>query len=288
LVLQLAGDIDRVSLPVLEHSPLLTDDDLIVIVRSGLVAKQMAIVRRASVSDAVAGVVVDSAGSNVVGAMVDNPGVCLSDATLQRIADNFGEVESVQRPLLRRHIPLSVAERLVNFTSETLKSYFATIEYVRPDIAQAIIRKQREEDTVRLPYQRPDEAVQLARQLAEGGRLTASLIIRALCVGNLALFEGAMATLAGIPVNNAYRLIHDAGGRGFEQLFRASKLPDRLLPAFRVALAVAEQTPWHYHDDPDRVQYSKTMVARIVTQFEEFDADDLDFLLYRLESQATA
>jgi uncharacterized protein (DUF2336 family) len=283
VALRLARDVDIVALPMLEHSPLLTDDDLIAIVRDGSGSKQIAVARRAELPGRVSGAIVAFGVADSVAALLDNAVANLPDDVLEQAADRFGNVEAVQIPLIRRNLPVSVAERLLNFTSETLRAYFATVQYVRQDIAEAVIRKLREEETVRLrPRQGwSEETETLAGHLFKGDRLTPSLILRALCVGNTCLFEAALATLAKIPVTNAYRLIHDASGVGFEQLYRAARLPERLFPAFKAALLVAHQTAWDFVDDPDATRYSQTMIWRILTQFEDFDADDLDYLLLR-------
>ena len=43
----------------------------------------------------------------------------------------------------------------------------------------------------------------LVGQLKEGKRLTCSLVLRAICMGNTRFFEHAVAALAGVPVGNA-------------------------------------------------------------------------------------
>ena len=67
-------------------------------------------------------------------------------------------------------------------------------------------------------------------------RLTPSLILRALCMGDLAFFETALAVRARVPVENAQILVHDAGGNGLGSLYRKAGLPENLLPVFRVAV----------------------------------------------------
>jgi hypothetical protein len=88
-----------------------------------------------------------------------------------------------------------------------------------------------------------------------------------------------------VPLHNARLLIHDSGQLGLRSLYDRSKLPASYYPAFKVAIDVAHETEFDglaY----DRERYRRTMIERILTQFEELGADDLDYLLVRLEDPA--
>ena len=58
-------------------------------------------------------------------------------------------------------------------------------------------------------------------------------------------------------------------------------MPDRLLPAVRVALQVIASTRLD-GGDHDLKRYRGRVIGRIVTQFEDFEGDDLDYLLDKL------
>jgi uncharacterized protein (DUF2336 family) len=113
------------------------------------------------------------------------------------------------------------------------------------------------------------------------GRLSASLVLRALCMGDLAFFETALASLAGVPAMNARMLIHDAGQLGLRSLYQKSGLPARFLPAVRVAIQVVRETPMD-GEPHDRERYRARVIERILTQYEDFGAEDLDYLLEKL------
>jgi uncharacterized protein (DUF2336 family) len=60
LALTLANDVEVVALPMIKFSPVLTDDDLIGIVRGRCVGKQVAVAARQTVSGHVADALIDS------------------------------------------------------------------------------------------------------------------------------------------------------------------------------------------------------------------------------------
>jgi uncharacterized protein (DUF2336 family) len=128
-----------------------------------------------------------------------------------------------------------------------------------------------------------DTVYELVAYLSQTGRLSPSLILRALCTGDIDLYESAMATLAGVPVENARVLIYDAGPRGLKSLHEKAGLPPKLIPALRTALetlneTLAEGREW------DRRRFQQAVLERILSDPEFLDEADADYLLVRLNS----
>ena len=157
---------------------------------------------------------------------------------------------------------------------------------VAPELASDLLLDSRERAMVRLlscGTSRPD-VEELVSQMAANARLSASLILRALCTGDLTFFEAAMAHKAEIPLSNARVLIHDDGELGLTSLFTKTEMPERLFPAFRAAVDIAKISELERSDsEPDWRQ--RLVMERILTQYEQlvdFDSDDVDYLLGRL------
>ncbi len=290
LALELARDVDEVALPILEFNQVLSDDDLIDIVRSQGSQKQMAIARRASVSDAVSSALVDHGDVEVVTTLVRNPGAELSEATLDKVIDKHGDVEAVQQPLVDRHsLPLPIIERLVAKVSEQLKEQLVAKHDMPPDMAADLIIDSREQATVSLAggkTRSDEELMALLQQLRFNGRLTPSLLLRATCTGDMQFLEAGLAVLIGIPMSNASKLVQEGGELGFRSIYDRAGLPARLYPAFRAAVWVAMET--EYDGGPeDRQRYARRTIERFVTQIEDLEGtlsdDDLDYLLDKLE-----
>src|ERR1700758_4237187 len=86
IAVTLARDLeDAVALPMLEHSPLLSDADLIGAIRTGLTLRQLAIARRKVVASAVAEALVETADPRVVGTVLANHGADLQDSALLKV-----------------------------------------------------------------------------------------------------------------------------------------------------------------------------------------------------------
>ncbi|NKB60025.1 MAG: DUF2336 domain-containing protein [Alphaproteobacteria bacterium] len=295
VALSLAQDAsDAVALPMLEFSEALSDDDLIEIVRTQGSRRQTAVAGRPTVSEAVADMLVDHGDEEVVATLVGNDGADVGEATMHKVVDKFGDSERVQTPLvMRATLPITVSERLVAKVSDKLIDRLVMHHELPNELADDIVLQIRERATLGLLTADADEhdVGELVAALAQNGRLTPSILLRAICVGDLIFFETALAHMAAISVLNARTLIHDKGSLGFKSLYQKCGLPDSLLSAYRIALDVIVETEKERIDgDPNAV--TKRMLERVLTQFEdlvdEHSPEDVDFLLNRLSRAANA
>src|SRR5262249_51173955 len=112
-----------------------------------------------------------------------------------------------------------------------------------------------------------------------------SLILRSLCTGDIAFFEASMAVMSNTSIVNARQLIHDEGRLGLKTLYGHTSLPLHLYPAFRVAFDVAPEAEFDGGEN-DRQRFAARVIERILTQFDDLAADDLDYLLTKLNQIA--
>ncbi len=286
VALALARDVDAVALPILEHSAVLTDEDLVEIIRMGNPGKQLAIAGRQVVHAVVADALVDSDNAAAVARLVGNAGAELRETTLRKVMERHGNDARVQEPLAQREaLPAAVLERLVALASDSLHEFLVKRHDLQPSTASDLVLRIRERATAGLLTSMwpAVEAERLAHQLNQANRLTPSLILRTMCLGDLSFFEAAFAELAGIPIHNARLLIHDPGGLGLASLYAKSGFSKELFPAFRVALDVVLETPFDGGEN-DRERHRRRTLERILTQFEALGADDLDYLLAKMQS----
>lgn len=288
VAVMLAKDVDSVALPVLSVSEVLLPEDLVEIVESqGSPQRLDAIAGRKQVDATVSAAIVNVGSESVVAKLLANPGADFTEPTLHTVVDKFGDSEAIQTPLVHRSVlPVTVAERLVTRVAEHLRAHLLSHHEISAELAIEIILQSRERATVGLAMG-VDEAglAALVSQLKANNRLTASLVLRTICMGNQRFFEHALAALTNVPVANARILIHDAGGRGLATTWTKAGLAVGLLPAVRAALDVVIQTEREGLDlDPER--YARRIIERVLTQYEKFgvafEDDDLEYLLAKL------
>ena len=280
----LAKDVIEVAEPVLTFSQVLTDEDLIEIARTQPTASRVAVAKRERVSPEVSEALVETHDESAVATLVDNPGAEVSETTLDTILDVFPRSDAVKQNMVHRpSLPIKVSERLVTAVSQQLREHLVTHHALPDDVATDLILQSREKATLGLVPSGSGrvDVDDLVAQLHKNGRLTPSIVLRALCMGDVLFFESAIARLAGISVANAHTLVYDESGYGLVHLYRKAGLPRGMYDAVRAAIDIVRDID--YDGEPhDRERYRSRMIERFLTQFEDLDSDNLDYLLARI------
>jgi len=111
-----------VSGPVLEFSPVLTDEDLLEIITHGTATGQLsAISRRQNVPESVVDALVETSDVEAIGLLLANKSAQIREETLDRVIDQAADVESWHSPLVARPLlSLVSAKRLASFVARNL------------------------------------------------------------------------------------------------------------------------------------------------------------------------
>lgn len=282
---KLAADVDSVALPVINFSPAFTDEDLIEIVKAGSAVRQTAVAARPSVGRDVAEVVADVACEQAVRMLASNDNADISEASLGRCVDRFGQSgEMVAALAYRQVLPLSVSERLIELASDAVREHLVTRHAVAPETAIRLASFARERATVDLIDQASAQAdiPAFVANLNARKALTASLLLRALARGQMALLEHGLAELAGTPHQRAWLMIHDAGPLGLRAIYDRAGLPPRLFQAFRAGVDTWRTLQAEGADTASE-QFREQMLERFLTQRPHAPREDVAYLMERLD-----
>ncbi len=288
---QLAADVDSIAIPVIAGSPVLTDDDLIDIVRSGAARRQVAVATRERLSEAVTGQIAEHGVTEAVGVLAANTGAAFNAGAFASVFRRFAETPHVlERFIDRETLPLEITEKLVACISDQALQRLVSRHALPPQLAVELAEGARERATVDLVDQAGLSADprRFAQQLQLNGRLTPSLMLRALFRGHMSFFEHCVAELAGLEHAKAWVLIHDAGPLGLEAVFRRAGLPERILPAVRAALQAWHSLEMGPGGVRDVIRFRKHLIERVFTQFQGAPIAELDYCLDRLDADIAA
>mgnify|MGYP001203974209 CR=1 FL=1 len=285
VALKLARDVESISLPLLNFSPVFTDDDLAEIVRLGGPVRQVAIARRPVLSEKVTGAIVDFGGESAVETACANDNAAFSESVLQRALDRFEKSEQVLAAVAYRNVlPLAVTERLISMVGDQVREHLLNNHALSPETALTIAVGATERATVDLVDQagRAADPKAFAAHLNKVQRLTASLLLRSLAHGHMTFFECAIAELAGVPHHRTWLMIHDAGPLGLRAIYDRAGLPARLFTAFRAGVDT-----WHSMEFDgglrDRERFQERMLQRFLTQPQGTARDDVDYLIDKMD-----
>jgi uncharacterized protein (DUF2336 family) len=282
---RLARDIDSVAIPVLENSPVLSDEDLAEILESAEPARQYAIARRATLSETVTDALCAHGVDSAITLALGNEGAAFGATGLTTAMDRFPtHNEMLQAVIDRPVLPLIVSEKMAARLTGELFDRLVEKHAMPPQLAIELASNTRERAGVDLIAQAglQSDMQRFVQQMQLNGRLTPSFVLRALCQGEVRLVEHAFAELSGIAHNKAWLLVHDGGTMGLRAVFERSGMPPSLYPAFRAAIDVLHETEFDGSNE-DRNRFRKRMIERVLTRFQSIPQDDLDYLLEKLD-----
>lgn len=287
IVQALSTDQASVALPILEHSPLLIDADLVDIVATGDSEMQCAIARRISVPAPVCAAIAEVGSAAAALELIENPYAELPPFSWDRIVERHGHLAAIREAmLLLDDLPAATRAALIDKLSATLSQFVVARNWLSPERADRIASEARDRSAVTIAARTEgDELLGLVRHLRQSSQLTAGLILRALLSGNFELFEAALSELADMPLARVSALLADRRASGLQALLRRAGIPDSTFDAFRVALEVCHETG--FTDTlSGAASLRRRMVERVLTQC-EIDHDAAEPLLILLRRFAT-
>jgi uncharacterized protein (DUF2336 family) len=212
----LANDEFDIASPVLLKSDLLSDEDLIEIVRHRTLSHRLAIAMRRSVSTLVSDALVGTNSVDVIKTLLENHGAQITDATMAYLVQQSESVDEFQEPLLRRKdLPLDLSQKMYVWVSAALRQYIVENYAVDKADLDLTVANVTEDVSSNDDYKRGDDAAMaLAEQLARRNELTADMLVKTLRRGEIALFEAMLAQMLSLRPQVARKLIYEDGGEG--------------------------------------------------------------------------
>ena len=284
VALALALDVESVALPMLESSVVLSDEDLIEIVRSQSPAKQKAVARREEVSEQVSEALIDTENEEVVTTLVENTNAEIGEQAMQKVVETFPDNGVVQGILVQRpELPISVAERLVGLVSYTMRQHLIDHYDFPIDETGDVVKQTRERATLSLigTSDNLEKVRRLVRQLFANGHLTPSILLRSMSMGKLIFFEVAMAELAKVPIMTVRTLLYEKGSRGFSSIYQRAGLPSLLLPAFQAAVGAILKTESEGTRN-DQSEVSRRVLWALRSQYPDYRSSNFEEILDKL------
>lgn len=238
IVLGLAHDVEEVAIPILEESIVLSEEDLINLIRESQdTFRHVAITKRDSVSDDVSNELINTKNEDVVDSLLLNDGASINEAGLSRIVDQFSDSKKIAESLISRDsVPVTIREKLMAQVSDSLKESLKQKYQIDVEDVIEVVEQSREIATLKMikPDASIEEVDSFIIHLHQTDRLSSSMVIHALCLGRLTFFIASLARLADIPYHNVITLLKDVDGMGFKSLYEKVKFPSSVFDAVQL------------------------------------------------------
>lgn len=223
IALHLANDDISVAAPVLKKSNVLSDMDLLYIIKAKTSAYWQAIAGRRGMSEQLINVLADTRDVPTAGVLVRNDAIHLPVHAMSVIGEMVPDHEELAKPLLmRQELPEDIARRLYSVVGAELKHYirdyfgaFAgpaadAVDDVMLEFGEAIASATRPVD---MPAFMPGASmIAAAKAYKEKGRLSVNTMMDTLQRGQYASFIAMFAEYAGMDVRTVHDMVSEAGG----------------------------------------------------------------------------
>jgi uncharacterized protein (DUF2336 family) len=239
LIKRLAKDVQlAVCAPVLQFSPLLSDDDLIEIIRSRPVQGALsAIAQRNGIGGDVSDAVVSTDDERAVADLLANPSAQIREDTLDRILDAAPARETWHKPLVERDdLSHRAVTRIAKFVSAALLAMLEVRYNISPEttrqVAAAIDRRLSADgmNEQGLPEHR-------AADLHKEGKLGEEVILDAIKRGDRAFLIEALSLRSGVAPERVRQVLGSRAARTILALCWKAGLAMRTAQQFEIRIA---------------------------------------------------
>lgn len=209
--------------PILQNSPLLTDQDLLDIIASAPAdGARTAVARRAAVPEAVSDAIAGSNDVMAVAALLANPSAQIREETLDKLVDLAAEVEIWHEPLVRRpRLSTRAATRLARFVADTflteLQKRGDLDRHTLDQLAEAVHRRVAQ-PTKETAEPEIDDARHRAEKLHAREKLGEAEIVEAIGQGDRKFVTAALVLLSRLPSAVVTKIFSSQSGKAVTAL----------------------------------------------------------------------
>lgn len=235
VILQLANDEIDVAEPVLVNSPILSDYDLLYIIKSKPAEYWRAIAKRREQGAQVIDMLSDTGDFETALNLVENKNIELTQHAVSALADLAQENETISMPLsqrseisedLSKQLYIGVGADVKNFIKDNFDSKDSQQE---SEVSKALDQVVDELSTAGSKDDlKPEEyMISVAKSFKQRNMLTSKLLIGTLRRGQLQSFVAQLAVYTGFSVELILPNLTQANGRGIAMIAKAAGMDKR-------------------------------------------------------------
>ncbi|MBO6827766.1 MAG: DUF2336 domain-containing protein [Sneathiella sp.] len=224
LITLLANDEIDVARPILVHSRVLKEPDLLVVIERRTKEHMLAITEREDISPLVSDLLIEYGDEDVMEQLIRNNDAEISEEALGLLVEESKRVDSFQEPLLARHdMPPALAHKMFWWVSAALRRHIVEnfkidrnmLDRQIHDSTLALI----EDDTI--PEFGETHADRLAAHLEARNDLTERTLIQTLKSNQIRLFLAGLAIKSGLDAHRLGDFVHSRNAEAMAVVCKA-------------------------------------------------------------------
>lgn len=238
IVLALADDDASVSVPILGKSPVLLECELNNFIKKGSAEQQFAIACREHLAQSTCTLIAQNAPEDVCLAMLLNIGARISADAFDQIAERHGDNSDVRSCLLARgDVPMTARIMLIEKYALSLMPKAKEEAQHETNKRLCDMQEACDKATITFAAQVSEQEIsEIVDALIGSARLNTGFLLRAICMGNIALFANALSSLAKVPLERVERVLADDRRKTFAAIYQRSDLPAAAFSVFHFAI----------------------------------------------------
>ncbi len=288
IVEAIINDHDSVAIPFIKWYEDFSKEDLLQILEFQSINKQKAVAERENLTEDISQYIVERCPEEVINTLIQNPTANIKEQSYFSIINKYHDSNTIKESLISRpELPITVIEKIVNYLSQELKRRLIITHKLPTDIASDLIEQVKEKTTLKISeeYSSDKQIEELVHQLYTNNRLTPSLVVRSICLGDLTFFEYALVYLSNTPITEVRKILFNSSlDFMIRNLLRKAYIPKSMFPAVFSALKVIQEIRFDVKDN-DRNAFSHRVIERILSfgnAAEEFKEEDINYLISKI------
>lgn len=225
LILNLANDEIDVASPVLQHSVLLDELDLLYIIKSKTAEYWRVIAMREELSMQVVDVLADTKDLETALALVDNSTISFSAHTIQVLSELSKESQELVLPFLgREEVDSDVAAMIYDYVGAELKDYIAGTYDVDIELVESCVddvKHDLKEEKLSSNLTPDVYEITEAKALKEQQALSVRALLSALRKGHIRLFVAQLSVYTNLPASMMEQVVSQESGKSLAIIARA-------------------------------------------------------------------
>jgi len=239
IAISLAKDVDDVANPIIQYSPVLTDEDLMEIIESSSIQKVIAISRRKKLTKELVAVLLKEPSKDVIDNIIGNSEVANTDKGFEEIVTSIANNREAIKGLINSiSLPPKVTETMMNEVAKTMIEDVKKKYDFTPGLLDRVAGHTIELSTLTIINEKsdPKEVDALIDHLYDFHRLTTSLIISSLCICKIRFFISALSKRSGLSKESIKMTIESGDDEMLRKLLAKAEMPEKLHTAIKVVL----------------------------------------------------
>ena len=228
LVLRLTEEEIDIAEPVLRHSKVLNDYDLLYIIQAHDSAYWQVIAARENLTGMVVDKLAETRDVETARVLVGNDSSSLTKNAQAILADLACTNETIARPLLQREeLPQDLARKLYQFVADDLKKFIETHYKVDATQIRAVVDdviSEFTEGSLNESYQPTAAMLKAAELFGAKGQLNVELMLTTLRRGQHQSFIAQLARYSGLPPSVIISFLRQSQGQGLALVARANDI----------------------------------------------------------------